>query len=320
MSLDSHTQHPAAHTMDSHVDDPQPTPLATNDPFSSRRQIYNLDVLFHHPFNNPGMGLPFELWGLIISFLALEPYPLLACCLTCHSFYNHANDRLRELYCPALSLDDYTDLDHLVHQIRTIPGRALATGALRLTGRPALAFSTLPHRLASQCVHLHHLQLVDISEVPNVPSSTWILYGHAFSSVVSLFLTRVQFPSFMDFVRFITSFHALEDLKLEYVSCTRIGAPPSTLRSPLRPRPLKTLSLFHRDMDGGHFVRSLIPWFSSRGGLASNFTIDLDGPLHPLDFSLLQTMRTHLHFLTLYLPKQLLSAEYRRSWRKYSGE
>ncbi len=150
--------------MDANTDDPPPT--AENNPSPSPSS--NLNVLVCFPSHKPGMGLPFELWDHIIGFLKSEPYPFLACCLTCHTFHEHAELKLQELMTPRLSLDNYTDINHIVDKTRTVPGRAQVTTVLKLTGQFDILISTVPHRLASQLINLKHMSLNDISDVPNV--------------------------------------------------------------------------------------------------------------------------------------------------------
>ncbi len=178
------------------------------------------------------MGLPYESWDHIISFLKLEPYPLLACCLTCKSFFGHANNRLRYLSSPIISLHDYTDIDNLVKDVRTFPGRAQTIRELSLIGQPALAFSLVPHRLAMQLVNLRGLTIHSIAEAPFVHCFTWSLYGHAFPSVTFLRLVNTQFPSFKDFVRFVASFRVLKHLLFDKIS---FASPKAPLKFPPLP-------------------------------------------------------------------------------------
>ena len=66
-----------------------------------------------------GMGLPFELWDHIIGLLMPKPYTLLACCLTCKSFRKRAQQRLYALFHPSITVDNHTDIDHVVEEVRT---------------------------------------------------------------------------------------------------------------------------------------------------------------------------------------------------------
>lgn len=180
------------------------------------------------------MGIPFETWDHIIGFLEGEPYPLLACCLTCRAFLEHAYTRLRSLSTPRIFLHDYTDIDNFAEDIRTIPGRAQTIRELYLRGRPPLAFSIVPHRLAINLVNLWHIDISHIFEVPSVHFSTWFLFGSAFPRVALLNLNDVQFPAYADFLRFIASFRALKDLGLRRTSFAQAGVPlrfPQFLRT-----------------------------------------------------------------------------------------
>lgn len=274
----------------------------------------------------PGMGLPFELWDHIISFLEPEPYPLLACCLTCRSFNKHARLRLQQHSYPRLHVDDYTAIDRFVDEIHTIPGRAQAIRWIFLTGHnsPSVALPLVPYRLASQLKNIDTIQFEDLFKVPNVPSSLWSLYGHAFPSVTSLHLIHVRFPSFVDFIRLITSFHSLRTSRLDSVSCARVGISPRTLRSPYKPRPLRSLRLGHMNDDGGLFFRSFVSWFSlgdSRG--IEWLQIDVAVLSYPSGILLLQNLHMHLKALGLNCDSL---AEYRSmkdfhiAWRKVLGE
>lgn len=184
--------------------------------------------------HQPGMGLPVELWNYIISFLKLEPYPLLACCLTCRNFLEHAKGKLKTLYATIISLHDYNDIDNLVKDIRAIAGRARPIRALYLQDQrqSPLVFSLVPHRLAIQLVNLKELRISRIHEAPIVPSSTWSLYGHAFPSVEYLDVWAVRFPSFKDLVHFVVSFRALKKLVLSETSFARPGIPLRSLQFP----------------------------------------------------------------------------------------
>ncbi len=127
------------------------------------------------------MGFPFELWDHVVGFLKGEP--LLACCLTCRRFNEHAGRRLKGLLSPTISLHDYTDINNLVEDIHTIPGRAQSIQILKLEGRPPLAFSLVSLRLAIQLVNLSILDILRFAAKPVIHSSTWSLYGHAFPGV-----------------------------------------------------------------------------------------------------------------------------------------
>ncbi len=303
------------HTMDADV--PQLT--AASDPSPS--PLSSLDVPFRFPFNKPGMGIPCELWNHIINFLELEPYPLLACCLTCRSFWGHTHYKLIKLSSLSLFLDKYTDINRLVDEVRTIPGRAQTIREFSLSGKPALAFSIVSHRLASQLVNLSTFHLSYISEVPDVPSSTWFLYGRAFSSVASLHLHAVQFPSFMDFVRLVTSFHALQSLRLDSISCVHPGTPPNTLRSPRKLKPLEHFELQNMNEDGGHFLRSFIHWFISRGSIIRRLNTDSTAPSHPSGFLLIHKIHAHLHALSLGASaNEFLMEVSQKSRRNFLGE
>ncbi len=277
------------------------------------------DVLVQIPTIHPGMDLPFELWDNIISFLELEVYPLLACCLTCHNFRKHARDRLIRLFYLYLPLGNYTNLDRLVEEIRTTPGKARSIRGLTLGGRPPFIFSLILHRLAAQLINLDRLDLIHITEAPHVPSSTWSLYGRAFPSVAYLTLETVQFPSLMDFVRFITSFPALQHLRLTSISCAYPEAPQRILRLPRTLNPLKHLTLWDEGGNGDHFSDLFIHWFSLRGNVVESLSIDCATLSYPSSFSLLHSIHTHLQVRYIDLQDQLPRDRppNRRSWQRF---
>lgn len=193
-------------------------------------------TLVPSPSARPGMGLPFELWEHIIDYLRLEPYALLACYSTCWAFRGPAGKWLWILSRPTILLDDHTSLDRFVEEVRTTPGRAQSVKQLSLTRAP-ITFALIPYRLATQLINLRDLRLWYILEAPNVPSSTWSLYGRAFPGVVILTLDEVRLPSFKDFVRFIASFRTLRELYLSSVSCAHPGALPGIQRLPYKLNP-----------------------------------------------------------------------------------
>lgn len=294
------------------ADDPRPP--ATDLPLSIPSSILP---------TRPGMGIPFELWDHIISFLELEPYPLLACCLTCRCFYEHAERRLRNLISVGLQLSNYTDLDRFVDEIRTIPGKARVISRFRLTGRPSLTFPIVPYRLASQLKNMDELRFDYLYKLPNVPSSTWSLYGHAFCTVVTLTFYEVQFPSFIDFIRLITSFRFLKYLYITSVSCVRVVSPAHTLRSPCKLGPLGELSLFDIGNGGGPFCRSFIHWLCSSRSRTEKLNIDATLLGESLGISLLQTTHVHLQRLCVNhhdsLPEHP-TRDYQRCRRKVFSE
>lgn len=193
----------------------------------------------------PSMGLPFELWDHIVAFLESDPYALLSCCLTCKSFLKHARGRLQTLFHPTIPLSNLAAFNLFVEEIRTIPGRARPIQQLTLDSKDVfpLAFSLVPLRLATQLVNLRTLKVKFIDQAPNVPSSTWSIYGRAFPNVVYLDLFAVKFPSFLDFVRFTTSFRVLERLDSWNISCAHLGVLPSALWSPRKLNSLEQLHL-----------------------------------------------------------------------------
>ncbi len=261
-------------------------------------------------------GIPYELWNHVIGFLELEPYALLACCLTCSDFYHHAAHRLKVLFYPDISLNDATAFDSFVEDIRTTPGRAQSIKRLTLVGRPPLVFSLVPYRLASQFTNLRSIYLKNITEAPDISSSTWPLYGRAFRGVDRLTLDNVRLPSFMDFVRFITSFRVIKSLVLISVSCKNMGAPADVLRSPCRLNNLDLLDFYETEKDGGYLLGLFSHWFSLRGGSVRMLSANDSVLLHPSGSLLLQSIHAHLQTLLLSFHPRLPTKESRRSWQK----
>lgn len=266
------------------------------------------------------MGLPFELWDHVVGFLESDPYALLSCCLTCRCFYKHAEDRLERLLCPTMSLNNLTAFNQFVEEVRTIPGRARSIVNLRLEDSPPLAFSFVPLRLASQLVNLRTLTLRSIHRAPDVPSSTWSLYGRALPRVVHLYLYFFRFPSFMDFVRFITSFRSLEILDLLFLSCAHQGVLPSILWSPHKLNALERLDLSSSDEDGGHFFRQFVHWFSSKGGVVKHLSLSSTVLSHPSGSLLLESVQGHLQQLSLDLRGSPPTEEFRTVWQRFISE
>ncbi len=267
----------------------------------------------------PGRGLPVELFDCIIGLLESNPYALLACCLTCKHFREHAEGRLTKLFHYTIFLHDITAFNHFAEEIHAIPGRARPIARLSLEKRP-LVFSSVPLRLASQLVNLRRLGLRFIREAPNVPSSTWFLYGRAFSRVVYLDLCEVQFSSFMDFVRFITAFRNLKCLDLQQVSHVHSGTvPPIILWPPRKLNPLEHLHLRWMSNDDGHFLGLFAHWLSSRDGVVQHLHIDDTIYSHPSGFLLLESVRSHLQQLTLDT-NNLSFVGPRKPWQRFIGE
>ncbi len=291
----------------------------TRGPSSSPPARRATDTLVTTPFTQPGRGLPYELWTYVIRFLELEPYALLHFCLTCKTFRERAEDILAALRKPMIYLDDVTEFNHFVDEVRTIPGRAQSIRELTLTpraGQPPLAFSIVPHRLGRQLTNLHHLSLNSSDEAFNAHPSTWFLYGRTFCHVGDLTLCEVSFPSFSDFTCFITHFRALKRLSLVSISCAHSRVPPGTLRSPRILNRLEYLMLRQMN-DGGHFLGLFIPQFFSRATLVRELLLDSTVFLHPLGALLLQGIRKHLRVLLLSFDIQLPMEESWKSWQRF---
>lgn len=276
-----------------------------------------IDYSLSSQSTQPGMGLPFELWDLIVAFLSHEPHALLACCLTCHSFRKHARNRLSILLRPFIYLNDLTAFGFFAEEIRTIPGRAQFVLEMSLHGHPPLAFSLVLHRFASQLGNLRVLSLSNIHEALNVPSSTWSLYGGAFRRVEDLNLFSVQFPSFIDFTRFITSFRAVKRLRVSYISSAHQGVPLRVVRLPRQLKVLEHMTLRWMEEDGGHFLEAFVRWFSSKQCTVQDLHIDGTIPSHPSSFLLVESIRTHLQELTLNFFGHSPTEASRRSWPKF---
>lgn len=266
------------------------------------------------------MGLPFELWDRVVGFLDSNPYALLSCCLTCKRFRRHAENRLDSLSRPTIDLGNLSAMNHFVEEIRTIPGRARPVVELTVEDGPPLAFSLVPIRLATQLVNLRTLCLNYIVEAPNVPSSTWILYGRAFPGVAHLQIWNMQFPSFMDFIRFVTSFRAVKRLELSRVSCAHPGVPPSVLWSPRKLNLLERLDLEVMEDDESHFFERFLHWFFSRGGIVQHLAIGQTVLSHPSGFLLLENIHEHLQQLTSDFLFFSPTDEFQKVWQRFIGE
>ena len=247
------------------------------------------------------MGLPFELWDHVISFLEQDPLSLLACCQTCRRFDSHAKRRLRRLFKPcSIVLDNHASIDLLVEEIRNIPGRARCISSLLLETKDGncdpVAFCVVPHRLATQLFNLRTLGLSQLHAAPGTHSSTWPLYGRAFPTISHLNLHEVQFASFIDFARFITSFSSLQSVRLEPVSCAlpQHRQHLNLVRLSDRLSPIDELVLYDCE---DPFVGQIFQWISSRGSATvKNFKTDA---LHPSSHLLLRSIHATLQSLKL---------------------
>lgn len=270
----------------------------------------------------PGMGLPFELWNHIVGFLDSHPYALLSCCLTCKRFREHARRRLQRLSHPTIYLYNLAAFNQFVEEVRTIPGRARPISELYLNSgfKPPLAFSLVPLRLATQLVNLQTLQLNFFNGAPKVPSYTWFLYGRAFPNVVYLDFVGFQFPSFIFFIRFITSFRALKRLDLANVSCAHSGVLPRSLWSPHNLDRLEQLGLRSMTDDGGQFLGQFIHWFSLRPGVVQRLHIHPLILSHPSGFLLLESTHRNLQHLTLNFVYFSPTEGFQKTWDRFIGK
>lgn len=189
---------------------------------------------------SPETGLPRELWlqALLILFKTRRALTLLACALTCKFLREPAQEFITALSKPNINLGSYEDIDRFVEGIRVAPEDAKCIASLSFlstnhtSSKPADALSTAPLRLAGQhaLVNLRTFYMVFPFEAHFHPRS-FPLYGRAFPHVTTINLINFQFPSFVDFTFFVTSFPSLTSLSI-WVYCTNQAIPPSVERGP----------------------------------------------------------------------------------------
>ena len=146
-----------------------------------------------------------------------------------------------------------------------------------------VAVSVIPLRLSRQLTKLQEMCINGITNQLHFNPSTWRLYGRAFSSVVSLKLNCILFPSFVDFASLITSFATLSSLSLREIRCRNHVATLSISKPPnQRVLKLQLLDLQLVHDDEGWFMMMFSAWFFKRCGSVSGskLTVDESVPSH----------------------------------------
>ncbi|KAJ3479900.1 hypothetical protein NLI96_g8734 [Meripilus lineatus] len=213
------------------------------------------------------MGLPVELWYYVVGFLTQDAMSLLACALTCRLLCDPAQRMIDRLHSGSIDASKYDDLNKLVEEIRNSPGHPKAIHQLDIEGwsmkTGPVALSVIPIRLSRQLMALRQLTLKDFDSKYQVHPSTWFLFGRAFPSVIRLVLSSIQFPSFRDFVVFVTSFPALIALELSGIRLRSRIIPIGVARSyNKRKSTLQELGI--RDETGSFFLAAFVQWLVRR--------------------------------------------------------
>ena len=143
-----------------------------------------------------------------------------------------------------IRLSMYEDIDQLVEDVRDAPRDAKRFEAVSFllcrwddkSPGPVVALSVAPLRLAGQRA-LTKMRSLDFGDImaeieAHFHPRSCPLYGRAFPHVTRIVLRKIQFPSFMDFAFFVTSFPALTSLTIMNVSCRNQVIPPSVARGP----------------------------------------------------------------------------------------
>lgn len=278
-------------------------------------------IMDHHTFQGhnrgvplalqPGMGLPLELWLYIIKSLQRDPFTLVSCALTCRTFRRPAQRLINvyQLKCRSIKSTTYDDINELVGEVSGSSGNGRRIHQLTVEGAsfmpilPAeVAVSVIPLRLSRQLTKLQEMCINGITNQLHFNPSTWRLYGRAFSSVTSLKLNCILFPSFVDFASLITSFSTLSSLSLREIRCRNHAAPLSIAKPPSkRVLKLQLLDLGLVRDDEGWFMMMFSAWFFKRcdSVLGSKLTVDDTVPSHPSGCYFLGRAREYFRILEI---------------------
>lgn len=306
-----------------------------------------------------GMGLPLELWDRVVNYLQIdsEAYALLACCLTCSTFYSFASHWLEWLNEQHINVGDYTDINRLEWEMSIVAGRARVIGALVLihrvpAGPPSLAAIGLPSRSSYPSAQLEVgqpdglyagipplivLYRLGVVRVVNLTSlslrieygrlevhpSTWSIFGRAFRQLTRLYLTYILFPS-VDFTKLLSALSNLQTLSLSSIACFRQVVPPSISRSPHRARAntlIVELNYNHFSNFRTHwFLETFVRWIVPRGGVVDSLLLDacyMQSAPSPSPLLFLQQPPILAHLSTLCL--YLGNPVEEHHWRRWLG-
>lgn len=215
---------------------PHPAPSSTVDSVP-RLSCYTSSSGRHsiHPGWSPETGLPMEIWIEVFNILyqSHSATTLLACALTCSYLRGPAQSLLTSLFCRLIRSWTYEDIDAFVDDVRTAPRDVKLVSKVMFVPKDlkrgdippqsSVALSVAPVRLAGQRI-LTNIRILELRE-HSYPTGSHFhplscpLYGRAFPNVTHLFIGRFQFPSFIDFAFFVTSFRALTFINVTDVSC-----------------------------------------------------------------------------------------------------
>ncbi|KAJ3487602.1 hypothetical protein NLI96_g3433 [Meripilus lineatus] len=212
-----------------------------------------------------GMGLPIEIWLYVIDFLARDVVSLLACALTCRLFRYPAQsliDRLRERTIDANGYDDLNNLaEEILHSPKHRAGtviRSLTVSGKRNDSNPVV-LSVIPIRLSRMLFSLHKLTFENFAVSTQPHPSRWSLYGRVFPNVTNLELGFIKFPTFKDFVVFVTSFRALATLRLAYPDLGRADFCPGILQN-FNKQKFSVQDLTLQDRCDSSFLAIFVQW------------------------------------------------------------
>ncbi|KAJ3477405.1 hypothetical protein NLI96_g10484 [Meripilus lineatus] len=197
---------------------------------------------------NPELGFPLELWEKILDILfkSRSALALLACALTCRDLRWPAQLMINRLKMRQIRSWMYEDIDGLVEDVRDAPRDAKRITTVEFVPEKrddkspgsAVALSVAPLRLAGQRALTKMCSLgfgypgAGREIEAHFHPRSCPLYGRAFPNVTWIGLINFQFPSFMDFAFFVTSFPALTSLTIVNVACRNQVIPPSVARGP----------------------------------------------------------------------------------------
>lgn len=241
---------------------------------------------------------------------------------------------LNDLALRSLRMWMYEDIDRLAEDIRNAPRdvkliKQVSFQADVRDGESAgstVALSAVPLRLAGQrglknvdTLELGDLRLAHCGIETHFHSYSCPLYGRAFPNVVRIQLNAFQFPSFIDFAFFVTSFPALTTLQLESISCKNQVISPSVARGPKkRDLRLKALQVHGHSGKEKWFAQTFLYWFLRR---CSRFPemIDFDEPMfdHSWGREVLRNCSGVLRELTISLDSKVRQSQgdfTRESW------
>lgn len=211
----------------------------------------------------PGMGLPFELWLIVLSFLNRRPADLVACKRTCSSWVGPCNSMLRSLNYPTITTKPA--LETLIKQLLESPELQYYITSLDISPDSTSAtdvLNFLPLTLPSKLKKVNSLTLKCASPTTINPTS-WVLLS-TFRVITTIDLVNVRLYYLADLTRVVCGLPQLRDFRamdIDWAHTQTLSVPSRKQTKWKKQAHIEylTLGVDHGDP---HTVTDVLEWFS----------------------------------------------------------